>query len=234
MTARRTRVKICGITRLQDALLAQELGADALGFVFVPASRRYIEPVESARIAAHLSPFTTIVGLFLDATEQQVESAMACLPGMLPQFHGRETADYCEQWQRPYIKALGMAGGQPDAEALSEYSSSLGFLLDSNEPGALGGTGHVFDWRQLDNKLSKPLILAGGLNVNNIDAAIVQVSPYAVDVSSGVEQEKGIKCEQSLRAFMQAVAHADAAKFARLKSTETSVGRGSDAQSPRV
>lgn len=226
MTARRTRVKICGITRLQDALLAQELGADALGFVFVPASRRYIEPTEAARIARQLSPFITIVGLFLDATHQDVANVTAHLPGMLPQFHGQETASYCESLHRPYIKALGMANGIPSAAELAAYSSSLGFLLDSNEPGALGGTGHVFDWGQLDKKMSKPLILAGGLNVNNIAKAIDQVAPHAVDVSSGVEQDKGIKCEHSLRAFMQAVAGADAAGQGHLNSAENKVDAG--------
>jgi phosphoribosylanthranilate isomerase len=122
----------------------------------------------------------------------------------------------------------------PNADELSVYSSSLGFLVDSNEPGALGGTGHVFDWSRLDNNLPKPLILAGGLNVNNIETAIVQVSPYAVDVSSGVELEKGIKCEHSMRAFMQAVADADTAKHARLNSTENSAGWGGKAESSQI
>lgn len=216
MIARRTRVKVCGITRLQDALAAQEEGADALGFVFVPESKRFITPRAAATIALELSPFTSVVGLFLNASSNDVEAAFEHLPGMLPQFHGEETAQYCEAFNRPYIKALGVSDGMPTAEQLSLYTSSLGFLFDSNAPGALGGTGHAFDWNQLEENMEKPLILAGGLGVHNVAAAISQVAPQALDVSTGVESSKGIKCADTLRAFMQAVSEADNHRCAQL------------------
>lgn len=212
MIAQRTRVKICGITRLQDALVAQESGVDALGFVFVPASGRYINPDQAAPIAAQMAPFTSIVGLFLNAPETDVQEALSRLPHMTPQFHGNESAEYCESFGRPYIKALGVGNGMPDSGTLSEYESALGFMFDSNAPGELGGTGHAFDWNQLESNLPSVLILAGGLDVNNVPEAISQVAPYAVDVSSGVESAKGIKCADRVRAFMQAVHDADLAQ----------------------
>ncbi|MFK7892917.1 MAG: phosphoribosylanthranilate isomerase [Granulosicoccus sp.] len=204
-----TRVKICGITRLEDALVAQHAGADAVGFVFVRKSARYIEPRKAQKIAAKLSPFVTVVGLFLNASDEEFSDAMSCLPGMLPQFHGQETADYCESRGRAYIKAIGMGGERTDDQQLSAYGSALGFLLDSNEPGSLGGTGHVFDWTHIKKDLPKPLILAGGLNVKNVGDAIMQVAPHAVDVSSGVELAKGVKCADSVQAFVKAVRTAD-------------------------
>jgi phosphoribosylanthranilate isomerase len=210
--ARRTRVKICGITRLQDAHLAQQLGADALGFVFVPASARYIAPAEAASLVNSLAPFVTPVGLFLNPDAHEVHRALALMPSLVPQFHGQESAAFCEQFQRPYLKAIGVGGGTrvPDAEVLAAYGRSIGFLFDSNEPGQLGGTGHAFDWTTLEAKMTVPLILAGGLDVHNVSQAISEVAPYAVDVSSGVEQSKGIKDPAALRAFMAAVAAADA------------------------
>jgi len=209
--ARKTRVKICGITRLQDAQSAQYLGVDSLGFVFVPASARYLTPEAAAGITQHLSPFVTCVGLFLNAQVTDVHHALDLMPSMMPQFHGQETAQFCDQFERPYLKAVGVGGGMPTAEELGAFRRAAGFLFDSNEPGQLGGTGHAFDWAQLDSNLERPLILAGGLDVHNVGRAIEQVAPHAVDVSSGVEQSKGVKDAQAMKMFMDAVYRADAA-----------------------
>jgi len=213
MKASRTRVKICGITRLEDAVAADRLGVDALGFVFVPASRRFISPSAAVDIVRQLAPFVTVVGLFLDADRSTVEEALALLPGMVPQFHGQESGDYCDSFNRPYIKALGVGSRMPDSEEIASFRRASGFLFDSNEPGALGGTGHAFDWTRLEDKFERPLILAGGLNVSNVREAIRQVAPYAVDVSSGVEIAKGVKDPLVMQKFMREVAAADAQKL---------------------
>ncbi len=212
----RTRVKICGITRPQDALLSEQLGADALGFVFVPASKRYIEPEQARTISDQVAPFIVRVGLFLDAPKHEVDNALKIMPGLLPQFHGRETPAECEQFGVPYLKAIGLGGRLQStdstktltealAEEMAAYKNAQGFLFDSNEPGQLGGTGHAFNWQQLDSNIAKPFILAGGLNASNVQSAIQQMQPYSVDVSSGVESDKGIKDHDALRAFMRSV-----------------------------
>jgi len=206
---RRTRVKICGITRVEDALCAEALGVDALGFVFVPASKRYVEVAAARAISAKLSPFITTVGLFLDAEPAFIREVLEEMPGLLPQFHGRESSEYCEQFKRPYLKAIGMAGGLPSLEALSAFAHCRGFLFDSNAPGELGGTGHTFDWQALAGGVNLPLILAGGLDADNVGNGIKTLQPMAVDVSSGVEVDKGVKDADAMRKFMHAVAKAD-------------------------
>lgn len=206
---KRTRVKICGITRLADAKRAVQYGADALGFVFVPASARYIEPRKAREIVSQLPPFVSCVGLFLDAGRKEIDAALAAVPEIVPQFHGRETADECESHGRAYLKAIGVANGMPSRAELDRFERATGFLLDSNVPGELGGTGHVFDWQQLGMELGKPLVLAGGLNADNVGVAVRKIAPYALDVSSGVESAKGIKDADAIRAFMAAVAAAD-------------------------
>ncbi len=209
----RTRIKICGITQLNDALYAASAGADALGFVFVEASKRYLAPQNAAVISAKLPAFVTRVGLFLDAPKDVVNNALQHMPELLPQFHGDESAEYCESFDRPYIKAVGaaasVAGHMPDAEALGAYKSAVGFLYDSHVPGALGGTGKTFDWTQLAHDSDVPLILAGGLSVTNVADAVHTVKPYAVDVSSAVEQSKGIKDDALVTQFIAAVMQAD-------------------------
>jgi len=201
----RTRVKICGITRAEDAQFSEQLGVDALGFVFCKASTRFIEPAQAKKINDRLAPFITRVGLFLDAAASEVDHALNELPGLIPQFHGRESADECERYGVPYLKAIGLGAGMPSPAALDEYQRAMAFLFDSNEPGQLGGTGHVFDWKKLDQNVGKPIILAGGLTPDNVRAAIEQVQPYAVDVSTGVERSKGLKDHQALRTFVDAV-----------------------------
>jgi len=224
---KRTRVKICGITRLEDAIAAARLGVDALGFVFVPASGRNISPDNARRIVEQLPPFVEVVGLFLDARPERIEATLRAVPSLLPQFHGRESVFDCERWERPYLKAIGLgqeanAVRQSDnvnalsvAEQLRAHRKACGFLFDSNAPGELGGTGHVFDWQKLkqgkgiERDLPHPLILAGGLDDRNVSQAIRQVAPWAVDVSSGVEVKKGIKDLQKMKAFIEAVRAAD-------------------------
>jgi len=200
-----TRIKICGITRAEDAQICEKLGVDALGFVFCKASKRFIDPAQAKIISNQLAPFTTRVGLFLDAEPAEIDHALNELPGMIPQFHGRESAAECECFGMPYLKAIGLGAGMPSAAELDEYKHAQAFLFDSNEPGQLGGTGHVFDWHKLDQSVGRPIILAGGLNPDNVLAAIEQVKPYAVDVSTGVELSKGVKDHQALSTFVDAV-----------------------------
>jgi len=207
----KTRIKICGITRTEDALLSEQLGVDALGFVFCEASKRFITPQNAKVIIDEVAPFITRVGLFLNASESEVEQALKLLPGMVPQFHGTESAQQCEQFGVPYLKAIGLGAGMPSLASLQEYKNAMAFLFDSNEPGQLGGTGHAFDWQTLDKNVGKPVILAGGLSVDNVKDAIAQIKPYAVDVSSGVEASKGIKDNAALKAFVCAVHEADKA-----------------------
>ena len=202
----KTRVKICGITRRQDAEFAIENGADALGLVFYPASPRAVSIAQAKDIVAKLPPFINIVALFVDAEPEQVQACLNELPIDVLQFHGNESPKYCEQFGKTYLKAIRMRT-EVDLELLAkQYSSASAILLDSYQAGVPGGTGQTFDW-SLIKKIDKPVILAGGLNIDNVAMAIKQVQPYAVDVSGGVEQAKGIKDNQKVSAFMQEVAN---------------------------
>lgn len=145
----------------------------------------------------------------MNATASDVRQVLELMPALMPQFHGQETADFCDQFARPYLKAFGVGTGMPTVAELALYTRATAFLFDSNEPGKLGGTGHAFDWTRLSDTMEKPLILAGGLNVHNVGKAIEQVAPHAVDVSSGVEHSKGIKNPDTMAAFMAAVNLAD-------------------------
>jgi len=202
----RTRVKICGITRRQDAEFAVEMGADALGLVFYPPSPRAVSIAQAREIIDGLPPFVSIVALFVDAEPSDVYACIEALPIALLQFHGNESVGYCEQFGRPYLKAIRMQENTDLDEMVSQYASATAILLDSYQAGIPGGTGKVFDW-SLIKKINKPLILAGGLDVGNVASAIEQIQPYAVDVSGGVEQAKGIKDKQKITAFMQEVAN---------------------------
>ena len=205
-----TRIKICGLTSLDDALTAEAAGADAIGFVFVKKSARFTS-VQDARLMANaLGPFIQRVGLFLDPAAEEVDQALQAIPGLVPQFHGREQAEFCDGFGCRYLKAIGVADGLPGFESLAAYSRCSGFLFDSNAPGQLGGTGHTFDWQMLsDSKLNVPLILAGGLSADNVADGIRTVRPYAVDVSRGVESAPGAKDPRLIRNFVSAVNHAD-------------------------
>jgi phosphoribosylanthranilate isomerase len=200
----RTRVKICGITRVADALDAIALGADALGFVFYAPSPRAVSAQTVQNIVAQLPPFVSTVGLFVDATPQEVQSVLAQVPLSLLQFHGDETNEYCQQFGVPWIKALRM---EPDSDILAkiaQYPNAQGILLDAWHPHLKGGTGQTFDWRHWPHS-DKALILAGGLTPENVTEAIHFTKPYAVDVSGGVEASKGIKEFTLLQAFMAGV-----------------------------
>lgn len=200
-----TRIKVCGITRAEDARHCEAAGVDAIGFVFVAKSKRRISTANARLIAERLGPFVTRVGLFLNPTTELVEEALTVMPDLLLQFHGTETGTFCDSFERPYIKAIGVGSGMPTTEILSAYSQAAGFLFDSNEAGQLGGTGHTFDWGLLKNNSDKPLILAGGLDVRNIARAIDQVQPYAVDVSTGVEVSPGVKDTRLIDQFVASV-----------------------------
>ncbi len=203
-----TRVKICGITRVADALAAAKLGADALGLVFYEPSPRAVTIAAAAEITASLRPFVTSVALFVNPEVALVEQVIQQTRVDVLQFHGDETPEFCAGFQRPYFKALRMQPGVDIAQLANGYTTAQGILLDAWLPGVPGGTGLTFDWQQIPQQISKPLILAGGLNVANVATAIAQAKPWAVDVSGGVEASHGIKDMSKLSQFMQAVRQA--------------------------
>jgi phosphoribosylanthranilate isomerase len=199
------RSKICGITRIEDALAAVEAGADAIGLVFYAKSPRAVSVQQARAIIAALPPFVTTVGLFVDASRCELGEILDAVPLDLLQFHGDETPAACDGFHRPYIKALRVKPGDDIAAQVALYKNASGVLLDTYVPGIPGGTGEAFDWSLVPAQLSKPVILAGGLTAENVSQAITQVRPYAVDVSGGVESAKGIKDAAKINAFMQAV-----------------------------
>jgi phosphoribosylanthranilate isomerase len=203
----RTRVKICGMTRRQDADFAAKSGADAIGLVFYAPSPRAVSIAQAKDVVAGLAPFVSVVALFVDPAPELVFECLDALPIDIIQFHGDEPATFCEQFGKPYIKAIRMKPGT-DLIALTErYASANALLLDAYQPGVPGGTGQTFDWSMVAD-VDMPLILAGGLNTDNVKQAIQQVRPFAVDVSGGVESEKGIKSHDKISAFMREVANA--------------------------
>ncbi|WP_339444498.1 phosphoribosylanthranilate isomerase [Pseudomonas hunanensis] len=202
------RSKICGITRIEDALAAAEAGADAIGFVFYAKSPRAVDVRQARAIIAELPPFVTTVGLFVNASRCELNEILEVVPLDLLQFHGDETLQDCEGYHRPWIKALRVRPGDDLEAACQLYAGARGILLDTYVPGVPGGTGEAFDWSLVPARLGKPIILAGGLSADNVGQAIAQVKPYAVDVSGGVEQAKGIKDAAKIEAFMKAVKQA--------------------------
>ncbi|WP_297835461.1 phosphoribosylanthranilate isomerase [Pseudomonas sp.] len=199
------RSKICGITRIEDALAAVDAGADAIGFVFYAKSPRAVTAAQARDIIAALPPFVTTVGLFVDVSRCELTEILEVVPLDLLQFHGNETAEDCDGYHRPYIKALRVQAGDDIAASCRAYPKASGILLDTYVAGVPGGTGEAFDWSLIPQGLSKPIILAGGLHPANVAQAIAQVRPYAVDVSGGVEASKGVKDHEKIRAFMKAV-----------------------------
>lgn len=186
------RVKICGLTRGEDVRAAVEAGADALGFVFTPRSKRVLETAVAAALVAQVPAFISRVGLFMDQDARDVENVLDHVPLNLLQFHGSENAAYCRQFGLPYIKAVSMDSPGAVERALEAWPDAAALLLDSHAPGAAGGTGKVFDWGMI-TAATAPLVLAGGLTTDNVRQAVLQVRPWAVDVSSGVEDAPGIK-----------------------------------------
>lgn len=196
------RSKICGITRIEDALVAVDAGADAIGLVFYAKSPRAVGVAQAKAILAALPPFVTTVGLFVNIERAELNAILAEVPLDLLQFHGDETLADCEGYGRPYIKALRVKPGDDVAAQIAAYPSAAGILLDTFVAGVPGGTGEAFDWSLVPRGVKTPIILAGGLTPENVRGAIEQVRPYGVDVSGGVEASKGIKDAAKVRAFV--------------------------------
>jgi phosphoribosylanthranilate isomerase len=204
----RTRIKICGLRELQHALFAARAGADAIGLVFYPPSPRYIEPAAAARITRGLPAFVESVALFVNPTPALVTEVIRSAAPSLLQFHGDETAEFCETFDRPYIKAARMGPGIDLLQFGARFSSAAALLLDAHVEG-YGGSGVSFDWSLIPPGLSLPIILSGGLDPHNVGVAIRRVRPWAVDVSSGVEAARGVKDLTKIAAFIQGVRDAD-------------------------
>ena len=198
-----TRIKICGLTRAEDMQVAIEAGADALGLVFYPPSPRFIDPEQAVRLAGMAPPFVSVVGLFVNAEARQVSELLAAVPIHLLQFHGDEDEAYCRQFGRPYIKAARMRPGLDLLQYAASFPSAQAVLVDAFVEG-YGGGGKTFDWNLIPNSMSKPLVLSGGPDADNVGEAIRRVRPAAVDVSSGVEAAKGIKDADKIRSFIAA------------------------------
>lgn len=196
------RSKICGITRVDDALTAAKAGADAIGLVFYAKSPRAVDVRQAREIVAALPPFVTTVGLFVNASRCEINEILDAVPLDMLQFHGDETPAQCEGFHRPWFKALRVGNGEDIEAEVARYANASGILLDTFVAGMPGGTGERFDWSLIPAALAKPLILAGGLTAENVQQAIAQVRPYAVDVSGGVEASKGVKDASKVMAFV--------------------------------
>lgn len=201
----RTRVKICGITRVEDGRCAAAVGADAIGLVFFSDSPRHVTIATALEITATLDPFVTVVGLFVNAGASEIEQVLGQVPLDLLQFHGQESNADCNRFGVPFIKSIAMRPDIAVAGIMDAYPDARGYLLDTWQPQTHGGGGQVFDWQQIPANLPSPFILAGGLDPGNVAAAVCQVRPYAVDVSSGVESAPGIKSADKISAFMNGV-----------------------------
>ncbi|WP_245686091.1 phosphoribosylanthranilate isomerase [Terasakiispira papahanaumokuakeensis] len=201
----RPRIKICGLTCIEDALAAVEVGADAIGLVFYEPSSRSVSPDEAREMIQALPPFVTTVGLFVNPEATEVEACLNQVPLDLLQFHGNESNSFCEQFQRPWIKAVRMKDDVRLDQLNDLWPGARGFLLDAYRPGVPGGTGDTFDWTRIPHQRDYPLILAGGLTPDNVGAAVSQTNPFAVDVSGGVESSPGRKSTVTMRAFIKAV-----------------------------
>ncbi|MDP1539627.1 MAG: phosphoribosylanthranilate isomerase [Moraxellaceae bacterium] len=201
----RTRVKICGITRLVDVDAAVNAGADALGFVFYAPSPRAVTVEQASPLVMATAPFVSTVGLFVDADAEYVRTVLTELPLSLLQFHGEEDNAFCASFGKPWIKALRVRPEDDVAARMLAWPDAHGFLLDAWHPSAPGGTGHQFNWQQVPQQSAKPLILAGGLTADNVGLAIRSTKPFAVDVSGGVEYSHGIKDASKINAFMAGV-----------------------------
>lgn len=206
----RTRVKICGITRFEDAMLACELGADAIGMVMTPSSPRCVTLEQARAIRIALPAFVDAVVLTHDLPAERVRAIIRGIRPDCVQFHGLEDAAFCESFGVRYTKAIGMAGGLDVLAIAAEHAQAAGFVLDGHPPGQQGGQGRTFDWSRIPRDFPRPVILAGGLDAANVGDAIRTVRPWAVDLASGVESSPGIKDAARMRAFFAAVHAADA------------------------
>ena len=207
----RTRIKICGITQVSHALHIARRGADSIGLVFHRPSSRYLELDAADEIRRQLPPFITVTALFLDEDRDWVDEVVSRLGPDCLQFHGNESPDFCSAWGRPYIKSIPMGSVEDPVAYAAQHGAAQGFLFDSNAAGRLGGSGDTFDWSRIPPAFDKPLILAGGINPDNVADAIARVAPWGVDVSTGVEQERGVKSIALIDRFIDEVARADVA-----------------------
>ncbi len=201
----RVRVKYCGFTTVENASTAAALGVDAIGLIFYAKSPRNVSIARASEIIAVLPPFISVVGLFVNPAEAEIEQVISQLPLNILQFHGDESEKFCNGFSLPYLKAVRMA---PNVDVLAEierYNSASGILLDSYHEQQAGGTGDKFDWSRVPDSIEMPIVLAGGLNPANISEAITATRPYAVDVSSGIESSKGIKDNTKMQQFMNEV-----------------------------
>jgi phosphoribosylanthranilate isomerase len=204
-----TRIKCCGMTRVEDALLAARLGADAIGVVITARSRRRVSITQARDIVCAMSPFVGTVALLMDDDAALVREVIDVVQPALLQFHGSESDEWCAQFGRPFIKAIAMGEGVAALARLNDFPSAAGLLLDGHGLGEPGGSGKTFDWSLMPAAMAQPLILAGGLHAGNVAAAIRKARPWAVDVASGVESVPGIKDPHKLEAFIQALRMAD-------------------------
>ena len=205
----RTRVKICGFTRAKDAVAAANLGVDAIGLVFYPPSPRHVSIEQAKEIVDALPAFVTVVALFVDEQESQIREVLSHVSIDCIQFHGDESAAECRLYNKPYMKAIRMKPGLDIMEIAKKYNDASAMLLDAYHPGIKGGSGSQFDWDLIPDLGSLPVVLAGGLQVDNVRQAIQSVKPYALDVSSGVEADKGVKDVAKMAAFIQQINEGD-------------------------
>jgi phosphoribosylanthranilate isomerase len=204
-----TAVKICGVTREEDALAAARCGAHAIGLVFYRPSPRYVEPHVAAAIVRALPPFVTPVGLFVNAEADEVRNISSQVGVQVLQFHGSETPRFCLQFDMPYLKAVQVRPGVDLLQYARDFHAAKALLLDAFQEALHGGTGATFDWALIPPSLPLPIVLSGGLSPHNVGEAIRRVKPAAVDVSSGVEASKGIKDPAKIAAFISGVRNAD-------------------------
>jgi phosphoribosylanthranilate isomerase len=205
----RTRIKVCGITREEDAVIAGNAGVDAIGLVFYAKSPRYVSLQQAQRIVQATPPFVSVVALFKDARAEQIEEVTSSLRVDLLQFHGDECPADCNVFRLPYIKAVGMQGLLDYRRYTDSYPDAAGFLLDSHTTGEAGGTGKTFDWSRMPSDCDRPMILAGGLKPENVGRAILATRPYGIDLSSGVESAPGIKDPVRIHALIEEVRKVD-------------------------
>jgi phosphoribosylanthranilate isomerase len=201
----RTRLKVCGFTRSEDACFAARLGVDAIGLVFYPPSPRAVDIARACEIVQGLPPFVSVVALFVDEQEDKIRDVLEAVSVDCLQFHGHETPEQCRLYHKPYMKALRMKPELDVAEMSIQYADASALLLDAYQPGLPGGSGHAFDWNRVPEHCALPIVLAGGLKVDNVQDAIRQTRPYAVDVSSGVESAKGIKDPAKMTALVEQI-----------------------------
>jgi phosphoribosylanthranilate isomerase len=213
MIKRRTRIKICGITRLDDAMHAARAGADSIGLVFHPPSSRLIDLKPALEIRQALPPFVTVTALFLDETRDWIAEVLHYLRPDCLQFHGNESAEFCASWSVPYIKSIPMGSIDDPIDYAAQHHNAQGFLMDSNAAGRQGGSGDTFDWSKIPPTFQQPLILAGGIKPSNVAEAIAQVKPWGVDVSTGVEASRGVKDNDLINQFFDEVRRGDIDKI---------------------